>query len=103
MKFLRILLALYSVLYVVGAIYLFQHPQGTVNTFVLVVYLLVNAIVIIAGVLFERGRYEPKTESAEHEWQMTGERFIDNSTGKLMEVRYNPKTGERDYVEVKAS
>lgn len=30
-------------------------------------------------------------------WQPTGERFIDPGTGKLVEVEYDPKTGERKY------
>jgi hypothetical protein len=30
-------------------------------------------------------------------WQKTGERFVDPTTGKLTEVRYDPETGERAY------
>ena len=32
--------------------------------------------------------------------EATGERFLDPTTGRLMEVRYNPMTGQRDYVPV---
>jgi hypothetical protein len=31
---------------------------------------------------------------------MAGERFVDPTSGRLTEVRHNPETGERDYVEV---
>ena len=34
-------------------------------------------------------------------WQRTAERFVDPVSGKLVEVRYNPKTGERAYVDAK--
>ncbi len=32
------------------------------------------------------------------EWKRTDERFIDTSTGEMMEVRYNVKTGARKSV-----
>jgi hydroxymethylpyrimidine pyrophosphatase-like HAD family hydrolase len=31
--------------------------------------------------------------------QTTAERFVDPTSGKLLEVRYNPQTGERAYVD----
>ena len=63
----------------------------------IVFYLLVQGVVVIAAILFERGRYQPVvTQSGE--WQDTEERFVDPSTGRLMKVRYNPQTGARDYV-----
>jgi hypothetical protein len=63
----------------------------------IVVYLLCQGIVVLAAILFERGRYQPQvTESGE--WQETEERFVDPSTGQLMKVRYNPRTGARNYV-----
>jgi hypothetical protein len=36
------------------------------------------------------------------QWELTGERFIDPTTKRLMEVRYNPATGQRAYVDVSA-
>jgi hypothetical protein len=33
------------------------------------------------------------------QWQPTGERFNDPTTGQVVEVYYNPQTGERDYRE----
>jgi hypothetical protein len=61
------------------------------------VELLVSGAVVVASVLFER-RYRTRVRTGS-EWQLTGERFIDPSTGKLMQVRYNPQTGERSYEE----
>lgn len=51
----------------------------------------------IGGTIFER-RYRPKS-SASGPWEATGERFVDPTTGKMTEVRYNPQTGERKYVD----
>lgn len=63
----------------------------------IVLYLLIQGIVVIAALLFERGRYQPQVTKS-GEWQETEERFVDPSTGQLMKVRYNPRTGARDYV-----
>src|SRR5207244_13410223 len=65
----------------------------------LVVYLFVTGAVVLAAVLFERGRYRPAVTPG-GSWQETGERFVDPTTGQLMKVRYNPQTGARDYVPV---
>jgi hypothetical protein len=65
----------------------------------LVVYLCVNGAIVIAALLFEQGRYRPAITPGGN-WQETGERFVDPSTGQLMKVRYNPQTGARDYVPV---
>jgi len=65
----------------------------------LVFYLCVNGAIVIAALLFERGRYQPKITPGGR-WEETGERFIDPSTGQLMKVRYDPHTGARDYVPV---
>jgi hypothetical protein len=63
----------------------------------LVFYLCINGAIVIAALLFERGRYRP-TVTPGGKWEETGERFVDPSTGQLMKVRYNPQTGARDYV-----
>lgn len=60
-------------------------------------YLLIQGIVVLAALLFERGRYQPRVTRSD-DWQDTEERFVDPSTGQLMKVRYNPRTGARDYV-----
>ncbi len=54
--------------------------------------------VILAGTLFEARRYRARV-SRTTGWQDTPEKFIDPTTGKLTRVRFNPDTGERDYVE----
>ncbi len=59
----------------------------------------VLGLLIIAGTLFER-RYRGRTAGAD--WQATGERFIDPVSGKLVEVRTDPATGARAYVNVDA-
>jgi hypothetical protein len=33
------------------------------------------------------------------EWEKTNEQFLDDASGKLVEVWYNSKTGERRYIE----
>ena len=65
----------------------------------IVLYLFVNGAIVIAALLFERGRYRPPVTPG-GPWQETAERFVDPTTGQLMKVRYNPQTGARDYVPV---
>jgi hypothetical protein len=85
----------YGVLAVAGAVVLASLGFGSP----IVLYLFVNGLIVIAALLFERGRYRPPvTQSGP--WQETAERFVDPSTGQLMKVRYNPQTGARDYVPV---
>lgn len=57
-------------------------------------------IVIILGTLFERWRYTQSGRPLNGRWQSTGERFADPTTGKEMEVFYDPSSGERRYVEL---
>jgi hypothetical protein len=85
----------YGILAVVGALILASLGVGSA----VVIYLFVNGAVVIAALLFERGRYRPPG-SASGPWQETAERFVDPTTGQLMKVRYNPQTGARDYVPV---
>lgn len=83
----------YGVLAIIVAILLLVAGIGAG----IVVYLLIQGTVVLAAILFERGRYQPPvTQSGD--WQETEERFVDPSTGQLMKVRYNPRTGARDYV-----
>jgi membrane protein implicated in regulation of membrane protease activity len=60
-----------------------------------------SAVVLVAAI-FEARRYRARVSSASSTagWQDTDEKFVDPTTGRLMRVRYNPATGERDYVEV---
>jgi len=56
-------------------------------------------ILLILGTLFERWRYTRSDEIGANRWESTGERFTDPTTGKIVEVQYDPSTGERRYVE----
>lgn len=52
---------------------------------------------ILIGTFLERHYRAPR--AAGRDWQTTGERFVDPTSGRLVEVRYNPQTGERAYVD----
>jgi len=69
---------------------------------VLLIYLLVAGALVVVSVFTMGGRYKPDVDRDRGYWQMTGERFRDPETGHTMEVRFNPVTGERDYVDVEA-
>ena len=56
----------------------------------------VFGLLILGSLAFERRYRLKKAEGAE--WTATGERFVDPTSGKLVDVRYNPATGERAYV-----
>jgi hypothetical protein len=60
--------------------------------------LAIVGLLIIGGTLLERRYHTPKP-TPEQEWKSTGERFVDPTSGKLVDVRYNPATGERAYVD----
>ncbi len=65
----------------------------------LAVDLAVGGVVVIAALIFERWRYTPRVDRAHGRWETTGERFVDPTSGHLVEVRYNKDTGQRDYVD----
>ncbi len=92
---LRKALIAYGVLCLVGAVLLLAVHA----TVVLVVYLAINGILIAGGILFERSGYRSQVNRMQGKWQHTGERFNDPTTGQVVEVYYNPQTGERDYRE----
>jgi len=98
MKYLRIILAVYALFYIVIGILLLEKSREGWNLFI-TFYFGINALVLIIGAFFERSRYTSKSKLKEG-WQPTKERFIDHKSGKLMEVHFNPKSGERKYVEV---
>lgn len=90
---LRRLIIAYGVLCLIGAvILLIAHV-----TIALVIYLAVNGLLIVGGILFERTGYRPHISQTSGNWQKTGERFVDPTTKREVEVYYNPQTGERDY------
>jgi hypothetical protein len=52
------------------------------------------------GTLFERWQYKAAQTPRSARGQPTGERFVDPQSGDLMEVWYDPATGERSYVRI---
>lgn len=92
---LRRLLIAYGLLCLVGAVVLFVLHV----TLVLVIYLAVNGLIIVGALLSERGGYRPNVSQTDGSWEKTGERFVDPTTKREVEVYYNPQTGERDYRE----
>ncbi|HTS09431.1 MAG TPA: hypothetical protein VMP68_27960, partial [Candidatus Eisenbacteria bacterium] len=65
-------------------------------------FLIWGSIIVIA-VLFERRRYRHIQHSQDERWQRTGERFEDPETGQMVEVLYDPATGERRYIPMSCS
>ncbi len=92
---LRRVLIAYGVLCLIGALILLAAHVTTA----LVIYLAINGLIITGGILFERSGYRSNADRMQGKWQPTGERFNDPTTGQVMEVYYNPQTGERDYRE----
>lgn len=92
----RLVIAL-GVLYVLAAVLLFTALHALAWG---AIYLLINGVIVLGALAFERRRYRPAIDSMHGQWQLTGERFVDPSSGRTMEVRYNPATGEREYVDV---
>jgi hypothetical protein len=92
---LRRLIIAYGVLCIIGAIILVAAHV----TAALVIYLAFNGLVIVGAILFERSGYRSNADRTQGRWQPTGERFNDPTTGQVVEVYYNPQTGERDYRE----
>jgi|HubBroStandDraft_6_1064221.scaffolds.fasta_scaffold65790_3 hypothetical protein len=55
--------------------------------------------IVAACIAFERYRYKPlEVGSPGPGWEKTGERFIDDETGKVVTVYIEKTTGERRYV-----
>jgi hypothetical protein len=100
MKFLRLILVLYGLLCLFGAIGLFLSQKG-IGFLALGVYLLINATAIFAGALFER-RYK-SNGVLKVGMKPTGERFINPESGKTVEVHFDPKTGERNYIDLETT
>lgn len=63
------------------------------------IVMALSGAVVIGLVLGERAGYLPQPHGDSIHWQATGERFRDPTSGKLMEVHYDPATGQRDYRE----
>jgi hypothetical protein len=93
---LRMVILAAGVAFLAGAVVLYVLDGPLIG----VVYLGASGALMVAGILFARGRYRTGVDRSHDRWQSTGERFVDPTSGRLMEVRYDPETGERDYVEV---
>jgi len=59
-------------------------------------WLLFNSAVLGLALLFERRGYHPRA-TAGSILRPSGERFLDPTTGNLMEVWEDPATGVREY------
>jgi hypothetical protein len=59
-------------------------------------WLLINAAIVLAALVFERRGYSPRAADRSAVVP-TDERFHDPTTGDLVQVRENPRTGEREY------
>ena len=73
----------------VGALAMITPPHGGLP-------LLCVGVLILISLAFE-GRYRASRAPAPAAWQPTGEKFIDPGTGKMVEVDYDPASGERNY------
>lgn len=90
---LRLVVLVYGILALAGAVVL-----GLYHVWWIAIYLGINGVLVAGGVLFERGRYRHAPRQLTDRWEATGERFVDPTSRALIEVRYNPETGERAYV-----
>ena len=88
---IRVILAVVSAAYLIAAAatYYFHLPLW------LTAYLLINGLVIAVALPVERGRYRGATDRGQ--WEPTGERFVDPTTGRLVEVQYDRRSGKRRY------
>ena len=59
--------------------------------------LFILAVSVAIGTVFE-GRYRGSKVMTQGQWQITGEHEIDHETGTILEVWYDPLTGERRYL-----
>ena len=94
---LRWVIICYGLLSLIGAAVLLFIVHATLW---LVLYVAGNGFILVTAILFERKRYRTRVDRTQGFWQPTGERFVDPTTQQIMEVFYNPATGERDYREV---
>ena len=89
---LRAIIAVIGVLCAIGGLLLLISPSHSGLP------LVIAGSLVIVSLVFE-GRYRAANSTA-GPWQPTGEKFIDPGTGKLVEVDYDPQTGERRYRQV---
>jgi hypothetical protein len=71
--------------------------SGATALSVLAVWIGIQAAIVLVALLAERGRYAPSASNGP--WIRTAERFRDPTSERWIIVEYNPRTGERRYVE----
>ena len=59
--------------------------------------LFLLAALILLGTMFDAG-YLARRRSTRGAWQLTAEREVDHQTGQILEVWYDPISGERRYL-----
>jgi hypothetical protein len=82
-----------------GIVLLFSGAIAVGNSLIPGWAALVLGGLIVIGLLAERVIYKPLSKKPPPGWQRTGERFVDDATGKTVEVFYDPKSGQRQYVQ----
>jgi hypothetical protein len=90
-----------SVLLAIGIVALGAAPICALcgAPFPLIFWLSLWGILLVGGILFERGRYKPAAPGHPGPgWVATDERFVDPDTGERVTVFYQPSTGERRYI-----
>jgi hypothetical protein len=86
------------VIFVLGALAIAGGTILTMQTGGGIALLVIGALLIASLALESRyGRPGSPTDVPPHAWELTGERFIDDETGQLLEVWIDPLTGERRY------
>jgi hypothetical protein len=59
---------------------------------------------LLIWLFFRSGGYKrrPLDDPPGRDWNFTGERFLDPSSGEMLEVWCSPRTGERAYVRIRS-
>jgi hypothetical protein len=74
---------------------------GLGGPFLVVIWLTILGLTVSLGTIFERVYYKRlATRTPGTGWIATEERFVDPTTGRLVEVHVKPTTGERLYVDI---
>jgi hypothetical protein len=90
------LVAIIGLAYCVGGVYFIT---GAPHAIVPGSVALALGVIILCGLIWEP-RYRGAALGKNAQWQPTGEKFIDPESSKLVEVDYDPQTGERRYRDV---
>lgn len=66
----------------------------------LAIWLGMLALLVLIWFVFRRGGYKRRPLDAPPgpDWQPTQERFVDPGSGELLEVWFQPRSGQRAYV-----